>query len=156
VHGPTHRTVRSPSCRRSVSMTFDSPSFATNDLTEKAHVRPSMVCRLVDRLLPALRAGRLQLVLPNGEVIDRGGSSRARGNNVRAAMARIMAHAARRRAWVRRRLPRWRLGFSNDVPGQPRASCALPPRFFAVPITRSSFMGVPHFVKYVPSAWRIL
>jgi cyclopropane-fatty-acyl-phospholipid synthase len=54
-------------------MTFDSSSFATNDPTEKTRVRPSMVCRLVDRLLPALRAGRLQLVLPNGDVIDRGG-----------------------------------------------------------------------------------
>src|ERR1700730_12445813 len=38
----------------------------------------------------------------------------------------------------------------------PKASCALPPRFFAVPITRSSFMGVPRFVKYVLPPRKIL
>jgi cyclopropane-fatty-acyl-phospholipid synthase len=35
--------------------------------------RRSILCRLVDRALPALPAGHLQLTLPNGEVIERRG-----------------------------------------------------------------------------------
>ena len=33
-----------------------------------------MLCRIIDRAIPAMPAGRLQLTLPNGEIIERHGT----------------------------------------------------------------------------------
>jgi cyclopropane-fatty-acyl-phospholipid synthase len=52
-------------------MTFASRSLATKG--RRIRSRPSLLCRLVDRALPALPAGHLHLTLPNGEIIDRRG-----------------------------------------------------------------------------------
>jgi cyclopropane-fatty-acyl-phospholipid synthase len=55
-------------------MTYASPSFAGDDRPRSAGLGLSLTGRWVDRALPALQAGRLQLALPNGEVIERRGS----------------------------------------------------------------------------------
>jgi cyclopropane-fatty-acyl-phospholipid synthase len=55
-------------------MTMASPTFADDDRLQPARRRSSRLTRLVDRALPALPAGRLQLVLPNGEMIARCGN----------------------------------------------------------------------------------
>jgi cyclopropane-fatty-acyl-phospholipid synthase len=54
-------------------MTMASQTFADGDPSRRARRNSSLVARLVDRALPALPAGRLHLVLPNGEVIARRG-----------------------------------------------------------------------------------
>jgi cyclopropane-fatty-acyl-phospholipid synthase len=54
-------------------MTFASPSLTDHDRSRGADARLSLIGRLVDRALPALQAGRLQLVLPNGKAIERRG-----------------------------------------------------------------------------------
>jgi cyclopropane-fatty-acyl-phospholipid synthase len=56
-------------------MTFANPSITDDDRSHEAGsgARLSLIGRLVDRALPALQAGRLQLVLPNGEAIERRG-----------------------------------------------------------------------------------
>jgi cyclopropane-fatty-acyl-phospholipid synthase len=54
-------------------MTMASPTFADDDRSNPARGYSSRLGRLVDRALPALSAGRLQLVLPNGEMITRCG-----------------------------------------------------------------------------------
>jgi cyclopropane-fatty-acyl-phospholipid synthase len=56
-------------------MTFDSASLTAGDSADNLHLRKSPVSRLADRLLPALRAGRLRLVLPNGDMIERRGEA---------------------------------------------------------------------------------
>ena len=56
-------------------MTFDSASLTAGDPADNLHLRKSPVSRLADRLLPALWAGRLRLVLPNGDMIDRRGEA---------------------------------------------------------------------------------
>src|ERR1700728_1925968 len=52
-------------------MAFVSQSFET----ESRKPRRGILYRLVDRAIPALPAGRLRLVLPNGETIDRRGEA---------------------------------------------------------------------------------
>jgi cyclopropane-fatty-acyl-phospholipid synthase len=43
--------------------------------TDSRKPRPGLLCRLVDRAIPALPAGRLRLILPNGETIERCGEA---------------------------------------------------------------------------------
>jgi len=54
-------------------MTFAGPSCADDERARSTGVRMSAIGRLVDRAIPALHAGRMVLVLPNGEVIERQG-----------------------------------------------------------------------------------
>ncbi|MGB7034265.1 MAG: cyclopropane-fatty-acyl-phospholipid synthase family protein [Xanthobacteraceae bacterium] len=54
-------------------MTLSSSSFPTRDPGPRTRARPGILCRFLDQALPALQAGRLQLVLPNGEAIYRSG-----------------------------------------------------------------------------------
>jgi cyclopropane-fatty-acyl-phospholipid synthase len=56
-------------------MTFESASLTARGSSDNVRLRKSRASRLVERLLPALRAGRLRLVLPNGDVIDRCGEA---------------------------------------------------------------------------------
>ena len=56
-------------------MTFDSASLTAGDPSDNVPLRKRPAFRLVDRLLPVLRAGRLRLVLPNGDLIDRRGEA---------------------------------------------------------------------------------
>ena len=55
-------------------MTFDS-ALTAGDPADNVDLSMSSFSRLVDRLLPVLRAGRLRLVLPNGDTIDRCGEA---------------------------------------------------------------------------------
>jgi cyclopropane-fatty-acyl-phospholipid synthase len=52
-------------------MAFVSRSFAA----ENQKLRRGLFCRLVDKAIPALPAGQLRLVLPNGETIERRGEA---------------------------------------------------------------------------------
>ncbi len=57
----------------SAAMTLSSSSFPLAiPVQERARVR-AYSARLLDQALPALQAGRLQIVLPNGDAIDRSG-----------------------------------------------------------------------------------
>lgn len=55
-------------------MTLANASFADDECPRAAAGRLSLIGRLVDRSLPVTRAGRFELVLPNGEKIGRRGS----------------------------------------------------------------------------------
>ena len=52
-------------------MTLSGSSYPSRDSARKARPRPSLACRLLDRGIPALRAGRLHIVLPTGESMTR-------------------------------------------------------------------------------------
>ena len=54
-------------------MAFDSSSLSSEASPSDARLGPSLTRRLVERTVPSLSAGRLQLVLPTGEVIERCG-----------------------------------------------------------------------------------
>jgi cyclopropane-fatty-acyl-phospholipid synthase len=54
-------------------MTFDSSSLPNTASSSDARLSPSLICRLVERTVPQLSAGRLQILLPTGEVIERCG-----------------------------------------------------------------------------------
>jgi cyclopropane-fatty-acyl-phospholipid synthase len=56
-------------------MTMASSTFAGDDPSRRARGRLGLIARLVDRALPAFFVGRLRLVLPNGEVIERRGGA---------------------------------------------------------------------------------
>jgi cyclopropane-fatty-acyl-phospholipid synthase len=55
-------------------VTFSSSSYPSRDSARSARLRPGIVCRFLEQLLPHLHNGRLQLVLPSGEVIERRGA----------------------------------------------------------------------------------
>jgi cyclopropane-fatty-acyl-phospholipid synthase len=55
-------------------VTSAGPSFSPERRDAKASGRPGVLCRIIDRAIPALPAGRLQLTLPNGEIIERRGA----------------------------------------------------------------------------------
>lgn len=75
-------------------MTFADPSVKGDRRSRDAGARLSLIGRLVNRVLPAVESGRLQLVLPNGEVIERRGSGPESDATLRAhrwrALWRIM------------------------------------------------------------------
>ena len=52
-------------------MASESRSFTTTPAIAEIWTRDSLARRVVERLLPSLQAGRLQIALPSGEVIDR-------------------------------------------------------------------------------------
>ena len=54
-------------------MTFDNPSLPADASAEETPARRSVAFRFLDWALPSSDVGRLQLVLPTGEVIDRSG-----------------------------------------------------------------------------------
>ena len=54
-------------------MTSAGPSFSTEP-RDATGSRRGMLCRIIDRAIPAMPAGRLHLTLPNGEVIERHGT----------------------------------------------------------------------------------
>ena len=55
-------------------MTLSSSSFPARDAAQKTRRRACFVRHILDRTIPALPAGRLQLALPNGAVISRQGA----------------------------------------------------------------------------------
>jgi len=55
-------------------VTFSSSSYPSRDPARSTQLRPGIVRRMLEPLIPHLLTGRLQLVLPNGEVIDRRGA----------------------------------------------------------------------------------
>jgi cyclopropane-fatty-acyl-phospholipid synthase len=55
-------------------VTLSSSSFPARDAAQKTRRRACFVRHILDRTIPALPAGRLQLALPNGEVISRQGA----------------------------------------------------------------------------------
>ena len=55
-------------------MTSAGPSFSTERRDAKVSARRGVLCRIIDRAIPAMPAGRLQLTLPNGEIIERHGT----------------------------------------------------------------------------------
>ncbi len=54
-------------------MASSSPSISTRDPEPRTRAQPSARWHLINRAIPALEAGRLQLVLPSGETIERCG-----------------------------------------------------------------------------------
>lgn len=56
-------------------MTFANPSLAAKDRTPRVAGRRRLMDRLVDRALPTAAAGRLQMVLPDGAIIERNGAA---------------------------------------------------------------------------------
>jgi cyclopropane-fatty-acyl-phospholipid synthase len=56
-------------------VTLSSPSYPSGDSATKPRRRPSLACRVLNRAIPALHAGRLHVVLPNGETVTRDGAA---------------------------------------------------------------------------------
>ncbi|MGC1780822.1 MAG: cyclopropane-fatty-acyl-phospholipid synthase family protein [Xanthobacteraceae bacterium] len=54
-------------------MSFSNPSYPSHDGAGQARQRPSMLGRLLDRSLPRLQTGRLDIALPNMDIIARRG-----------------------------------------------------------------------------------
>jgi cyclopropane-fatty-acyl-phospholipid synthase len=53
---------------------LSSPSLSSQKPVRDTPLRPGLAARLLDRMLPPLQAGRLQVVLPNGEAVERPGA----------------------------------------------------------------------------------
>ena len=54
-------------------MTSAGPSLSPEPRDAKTSAHQGILCRIIDRAIPAMPAGRLQLTLPNGEIIERHG-----------------------------------------------------------------------------------
>ena len=61
-------------CRRLAAVTSAGPSFSKERSDAKVSGRRGILCRLIDRAIPAMPAGRLHLTLPNGDIIERHGT----------------------------------------------------------------------------------
>src|ERR1700692_3783623 len=55
-------------------MTFFSPSMPSQKPIRDTPLRPGMAARMLDRMLPPLQSGRLQVILPNGVAVERPGA----------------------------------------------------------------------------------
>jgi cyclopropane-fatty-acyl-phospholipid synthase len=55
-------------------VTLSGSSYPSRDAARKARLRPSLAGRVLKRTIPALRAGRLHIVLPTGETVARHGA----------------------------------------------------------------------------------